>query len=189
MFMLLFPSVLSSQSIADAARANRLKKVKITTQRVFTNDDVKHRDSNQEAGVPTDVSKLAAPRQSSTVDEGVLEAERAINILVGKTPAQLGFQCFGYRQFWSDQHLWEQNLYGANQKLVDATRVWISMMRSGAVRGIAHDQALANMEVARIAYNETQERCIVAVHAWDKLEAWKAAHVGDWYLPSKANSR
>src|SRR3989337_2787041 len=65
MFMLLFPSVLSSQSIADAARANRLKKVKITTQRVFTNDDVKHRDSNQEAGVPTDVSKLAAPRQSS----------------------------------------------------------------------------------------------------------------------------
>jgi hypothetical protein len=160
----------SDKPLGDIARKVRPKDAKITSQRVFTDDDVKHGDPIKQS----ETESSAAPPKSSAVDD----AERTLNETASKTSEELGFQCYGLRS-WPEKTLWEQRLYASQQKSVDATKVWIDMMRRGEVSGVAHDKALADMEVAQIGFNETKSGCIVAVHAWDKEQAWRASHAGN----------
>jgi hypothetical protein len=94
-----------------------------------------------------------------------------------KTPEQLGFDCFGYRQFLPggfDKNLWQENLWTAYSGLVDASHKW---------NGTHTAAALTAMTGAQTAFTETFGRCRAAVLANDKIESWKAAHTGDWHAP------
>jgi hypothetical protein len=153
----------SDKSLGDIARNARPKDVKITTKRVFTDDDVKHGDPNQQASTP----QVNAPALKSSTDNVVITA---------KTPEQLGFDCFGKRQFTeaSFASFWQQSLWTVHSALVDAARDWNSNHTAAA---------RTRMVAAQTAFTETFGRCRAAVLADDKIESWKAAHIGDWYAP------
>ncbi len=155
---------------AAAAKANpdRPKDTKITTKRVFTDDDVKHGDPNQQPSTP----QVNAPALKTSPDNVDITA---------KTPEQLGFDCFGKRQFSdaSFASFWQQSLWTAHSALVDAAHDWNSN----------HSAAALNSKVAaQTAFTEAFGRCRAAVLANDKIEAWKASHVGDWYAPPKCTT-
>ena len=148
-----FPSVLFSQSLADVAKANRPKDATITTQRVFTDDDVKHGDPNQQVSTPQ-VKNPPAPK--SRTDDVNIEP---------KTPEQLGFDCYGHIQNWPDAASWQQNLWTAHSALVDAAGDW---NRDHTAK------ALLNLTAAQTAFTETKGGCVAAVNSWVKIENWKS---------------
>jgi len=157
-----------AQSVADTARQKRPKDAKITTKRVFTDDDVKHGDPNQQASTPP----VNSPAPKTSTDNVAITA---------KTPEELGFDCYGKRQFTdpSFASFWQQSLWTVHSALVDAAHDWNSKHTAAA---------LTSMVAAQTAFTETFGRCRAAVLADDKIESWKASHTGDWYAPPKCTT-
>jgi hypothetical protein len=158
------PSVFG-QSVADAARKNRPKDAKITSKRVWTDDDVKHADPNQHESTPQTKALPKTTQPGIPTDNVVIEA---------KTPEQVGWDCFGERRFLPtafDADSWQQNLWTLYSASAGAVRDWNSNHTAAA---------LANMATAQSAYTEARGRCRAAVHAAREWDSWRAAHLGEF---------
>jgi hypothetical protein len=145
--VLLALAPLFSQSLAEAARANRPKDAKITARRVWNDDDVKLGDYGQQVSMPP----ASAARKTATSN---------LDIKV-KSPDQLGFDCFGNRQ-WPEANIWQEHLWIAYWGLLDAAQDYNSNHTAAA---------LTDMVKAQTAFTDTHERCRVAVYAWDANDA------------------
>jgi len=163
--LFMVPSVFG-QSVADAARKNRPKDAKITSKRVWTDDDVKHADPNQHESTPQTKALPKTTQPGIPTDNVVIEA---------KTPEQVGFDCFGSRTFppggGLDKDSWQQSLWAVYSALVGAAHDWNSNHTAAA---------LANMATTQSAYADAVGRCRAAVHAWDMWQHERAAHVSEF---------
>src|SRR5260370_8940194 len=99
--LLVVPSVFG-QSVADAARKNRPKDAKITSKRVFTDDDLQHSASPD--GVP------AATTSKQQLSDSVNNAEKAISSVEDKTERDLANDVVGDIKF-PGRPEWEHKLY------------------------------------------------------------------------------
>jgi hypothetical protein len=105
MFMLLFPLALFSQSLAEIARENRPKDAKITSKRVFTDDDVQHGDLDT---VSTD---------ASTLSDSLEKAKHALTDVQTKTEREYADSVVPDVQF-PGRPDWEHRLYVQEQRVI-----------------------------------------------------------------------
>jgi hypothetical protein len=114
-FLVLVVPPVFGQSVADAARANRPKDAKITTQRVFTDDDVQH--SSQPIPAPD-------PLRSATEN-----ANRAIQDAQGLTAREMADNIVHNIQF-PGRPDWETKLYDQEQKVIAAGQKVLDVAKS-----------------------------------------------------------
>jgi hypothetical protein len=148
------PVAAQAQSLADIARQKRPKDAKVTSQRVFTDDDVKHGDSTfvlQKAPTTLTLEELA----------------RKVDEVESKTPRQLGEEFVKDIRF-PGRDQWEQDLYNKKEALVAATRNWIILKRSDKSTKDALDSAAIDQGIADRAYTDLQVKGIVEAAKWEK---------------------
>jgi hypothetical protein len=154
-FVLLFtiPSVFG-QSVADLARQNRPKDAKVTSQRVFTDDDVKHT-----------ACTFALQKAPTTIS--IEDLEKKVDEVASKTARQSGEEFARDIQF-PGRDRWEQDLYNKKEALVAATRIWIILKRSDKSTKDSLDRAASDQGIADRAYTDLQAKGIVEAAKWEK---------------------
>jgi hypothetical protein len=153
-FILLFPSGLFSQSVADAARENRPKGAKITSQRVFTDDDVRH--GSQEAP-STDASKLS---------DSLEKAKRALEDAKGETEREYADSVVRDVQF-PGRPDWEHRLYVQEQRVIATGQTLLDV----ASKSNASD---ALVRSAKSSFDlEVMKRDVLKVEGISKAADWE----------------
>lgn len=151
------PSVFG-QSVADAARQNRPKDTKVTTQRVFTDDDFEH----------STVANTPEPAKSptATVEDGQRKAKSAVDDLDKMTPRELSDSVVRDIQF-PDRPQWEEKLYAEKQILVGKARALLATVDANAAQGIK-DSALASFQVEALSFNRLKAEGIGKAAEWER---------------------
>jgi hypothetical protein len=148
------PSGDSDKSLGDIARKVRPKDAKVTSQRVFTDEDVTH--------TPSTFVLQKAPTTLS-----LEELEKKVDEVESKTARQLGEEFVKDIQF-PGRDQWEQDLYKQKEALVAATRNWIILKRSDKSTKDALDRAAIDQGIADRAYTDLQAKGIVEAAKWEK---------------------
>lgn len=137
--LVLFASFpLFSQSLADAARANRAKDAKPTAKRVWTDDDIQH--SSPSAG-----TQASPTRQKNYKAEATAALEHA----KGLTAREIANQIVKDIQF-PGRPEWETKLYDQSQKVIAAGQKVLDVINgSGSSDQIHSTESDFDLEVWR----------------------------------------
>jgi len=159
-FVLLFavPSVFG-QSVADVARHNRPKDAKITSQRVFTDDDVKHADSKLFDLSPLQLS-LLPKNQVEVVKQELRKFE-------GKTDRQLADDVVRDIQF-PERPEWEHRLGVQAKKIIATTHVLLDLIASDSSDQDMRTSAALDTQVALNGYDDLKTEGIAKAAAWKR---------------------
>ena len=125
-FVLLF-AVLSvfGQSVADIARQNRPKDAKVSSQRVFTDDNFQH-STGQKDATPTNVS---------TLSDSLEKARTAIRDAEGQTERQYADSVVDDIQF-PGRPIWEHRMYAQQMKVVAGAHAIVDAVTAKASEGV-----------------------------------------------------
>ena len=152
------PSVFG-QSVADAARQNRPKDAKITSKRVFTDDDLQHSASPDE--VP------AATTSKQQLSDSVNSAEKAISSVEDKTERELANDVVGDIQF-PGRPDWEHKLYLKKHVQIASARALLAVVNSKASSTSVVSSARFQFDLDTTGYDEIKVEGIAKAADWEK---------------------
>lgn len=153
--LLIVPSMFG-QSVADAARQNRPKDAKLTSQRVFTDDDVQHSTSQKDA---------AAPNVSTLAD--ILEKARsAVRLSEGQTERQYAESVVHDIRF-PGRDDWEHRMYAQQLKVIAAAHALFDVIASNASDAVIRS-ARRDFDVAVIGRDDLKAEGITAAAKWER---------------------
>jgi len=142
-----------AQSLGEIAKRNKPKDAKVTTKRVFTDDDVSHADQ-------TIVSS------SKSLQAQLLEAESAISRLADKSPRELGEDIVQENQF-PDRTKWEQKMYEQKEKVIAAARALLATARSESADSLI-SSAKYKFDIEMVGYNNLKVDGLAKAADWER---------------------
>ena len=167
------PSGDSDKALGDIAREARPKDAKITSQRVFTDEDVKH---GSQPPLPNP-SKTGADYRKDT-EAYLQDAEKYADNLRAKTARQLGEIVAKEIQF-PGREAWEKRLAGSRDALVNATQTAAFSVRraqtlsEGSEKEGAQDAHTAVQEELARLYVARRDHERVLADGADKASKWE----------------
>jgi hypothetical protein len=150
-------------AIRDIARKVRPTDAKVTSKRVYTDDDVAHGQAAAADPDPKAQSKAAIAR-----------AESVVNDLADLNARELGENVVGDVKF-PGREAWENKLYSQKGKLVAAARAWLATQKDGSGSGVA-DAAANSFNVQRSTYNELEVEGKARADSWNNKRNDGAGH-------------
>jgi hypothetical protein len=153
---------LFGQSVADAARQNRPKDAKVTSKRVFTDDDFEHSASAD--GVS------AATTSKQQLSDSMENAQRTIGSVEDKTERELANDVAGEVQF-PGRPEWEHKLYLKKQAQIASARALLAVVNSKASSAGAISSARSQFDLETTGYNEIKIEGIAKAADWEKKTA------------------
>jgi hypothetical protein len=166
------PSADSEKSLGDIARDVRPKDVKITSQRVFTDEDVKH---GSQPPLPNQAKTGADYRRET--EAYLQDSEKYADNLSAKTPRQLGEIVAKDIQFLG-RDAWEKQLANSRDALVTATRTTAFTVRRAQtlsegsdIEGAKDAHTVVQEQLNRL-YSARREYERVLADGADKAAAW-----------------
>ena len=109
----------SEKSLGDIAREARPKDAKVTSQRIFTDENVQH----------STIVKDAAPTNASTLADSLEKARSAVNISEGQTERQYADSVVRDIQF-PGRNDWEHKLYAQQLKVIASAHAVLDAVAS-----------------------------------------------------------
>jgi len=160
----------SEPSLGDIAKKVRPKSAKVTTQRVFTNEDA------PDQGVPPqpDPTESSRPTMADEYRATLLQLDRWLEDKAGKTPRELSNSVAGEIQF-PGRDKWEQRIFDQKEKLV-------STARSGfyVIQRMGDAQTPEERTAARIAIEKIRDDVRVQRALYDQLITEGVKKASEW---------
>lgn len=157
------PAGSSDAPLGDIAKKVRPTNAKVTSKRVYTDDDVVH-------GQPVGADSDTKARTSSAISR----AESVVNDLADLNSRELGENVVGDVRF-PGREVWENKLYAQKQKLVAAARAWLATQKDGSGPGVA-DAAANSYNVQRTMYNDLEMEGKAQADSWKNRRNDGAVH-------------
>jgi hypothetical protein len=142
-----------AQSLGVLAEQNKPKDAKVTTKRVFTDDDVLH-------ATPQDTSTSKSPK------DRISEAESAISRLAEKSSRELGDDIVHDNQF-PDRAKWEEKLYEQKEKVIAAARAVIATIKSESADSVV-SSAKYKFDIEMGGYNDLKVDGLAKAADWER---------------------
>ncbi len=149
------PSVFG-QSVADAARQNRPKDAKITSQRVFTDDTFQHSTSQKDADFPN----------ISTLADSLQKASSAVTQSEGQTERQYAESVVHDVRF-PGRDDWEHMLYAQQLKVIATSHAVLDAVAANASDAVIR-AAKNDFDLAVIARDHLKAEGIAKAAAWER---------------------
>jgi hypothetical protein len=150
------PSGDSDKSLGDIARKVRPKDAKVTSQRVFTDENVQHSISQKDAA-PTNVSTLA---------DSLEKARSAVRLSEGQTERQYTDSVVHDIRF-PGRDDWEHRLYAQQLKVIAAAHALLDVIASNASDAVVR-AAKYDFDLEVIARDHLKAEGIAKAAAWER---------------------
>ena len=148
------PVSAQAQSVADTARQNRPKDAKVTSQRVFTDDNFQHSTSQKDA----------APTNVSTLSDSLEKARTAVMDAEGQTERQYAEGIVHDIQF-PGRDDWEHRMYAQQMKAVAAAHALLDVIAANSSDAVIRS-ARRDFDIAIIGRNDLKAEGIAAAGKW-----------------------
>jgi hypothetical protein len=150
------PSGDSDKSLGDIARKVRPRDAKVTSQRVFTDEDVTH-STSQKDPAPTNVSTLA---------DSLGKARSAVRLSEGQTERQYAESVVHEIRF-PGRDDWERRLYAQQLKVIAAAHALLDVIAANASDAVIRS-ARRDFDVEVIGRDDLKAEGIVAAAKWER---------------------
>ncbi len=149
------PSVFG-QSVADAARQNRPRDAKITSQRIFTDDNFQHSTSQKDM----------APINPATLADSLEKARSAIRLSEGQTERQYAESVVHDIRF-PGRDDWEHRMYSQQQKVIASSHAVLDAVDSNVSDAVVR-AAKYDFDLEVIARDHLKAEGIAKAAAWER---------------------
>jgi hypothetical protein len=146
----------SDRSLGDIARKVRPKDAKVTSQKVFTDDDVQHGGSQSDA----------ATANVSTLADSLERARSAITLSEGQTERQYADTVVHEVRF-PGRDDWEHRLYNQQLKVIAAAHAVLDAVAAKASDAVIR-AAKVNLDLEVIARDHLKAEGIAKAAAWER---------------------
>jgi hypothetical protein len=143
-----------AQSVGDIAKQNKPKDAKVTSKRVFTDDDVSH------------TNQIPNPTPTSLQDH-ISNAESAVSRLAEKSARQLSEDIVRDVQF-PDRSKWEQQIYDQKEKVVAAARALVAVAKSDPSNNSIVSSAKFKFDIEMTGYNNLKVDGLAKAADWER---------------------
>jgi hypothetical protein len=150
------PSGDSDRSLGDIARKVRPKDAKVTSQRVFTDENVEHSTSARDA----------APTKVSTLADSLEKARSAVRLSEGQTERQYADSVVHDVRF-PGRDDWEHRLYAQQQKVIASSHAVLDAVAANAPDPVIR-AAKYEFDLEVIARDHLKAEGIAKAAAWER---------------------
>ncbi len=146
----------SDKSLGAIAKKVRPKDAKVTSQRVFTDDDVQHSTSNDNS----------APKKIPTLAESLEEARTVVSRSEGQTERQYADSVVHDIRF-PGRDDWEHRMYAQQLKVISASHAVLDAMASNASDAVIR-AARSDFDLEVYARDHLKAEGIAKASAWER---------------------
>jgi len=146
----------SEKSLGDIARKVRPKDAKVTSQRVFTDEDVQHSTSQKDAA-PTNISTLA---------ESLGKARSIVQLSEGQTERQYANSVVRDIQF-PGRDDWEHRLYAQQMKVIASSHAVLDAVAANTSDAVIR-AAKSEFDLEVISRDHLKAEGIAKAGAWER---------------------